>query len=258
MRDVYDWATLITALVGVAVVALSAVFAAWNTFLVVDQVKLGKAQVDLGREQLQLSRTQLDDGRRLAREAREASRIDDSRQEKLVAVNEKLAAASTVQADASAAQAKTAEGQLTQSRSATRSWIGTVVQPASELAAGQPFRIKIQQLIYGNSPAFNVMSHSRVDIFQSIALSSMPLPKCYDNCGVSTLVPGMTSDSNLAFSPEIIDAAMVERIKEKEYYIVVRVRVDYIDSQGDEHRNIVCVYYIDGIFSSCPAGNEVD
>ena len=191
---------------------------------------------------------------------------------------DRLALAGKSQSDAvirSLYLAKEANNIASQSSSAEhRPWLeismpgGNGLSPTPSI--GADYVVQIILTNKGRSPGLLATVKVQMEIVAVTPTTSLSdLPPCQQNCQRSTVFPnnGGFSETGLGYKPTIPGNMMtkdeIERLNKFEDAIILRTRVDYLDTSGVAHHTVGCSYYQPklqgtGGFTSCLIGNQAD
>ena len=149
------------------------------------------------------------------------------------------------------------------SRAADRPWLRISMPGDIEPVSGQEYKVDIDVSNVGRSPAVMTTANLDLSIVRADASVEMMLSPCSGTCQKFTVFPnanGLGSASSIGYHPRVPSEAMtkeaVEAIQERRLVVVLRVRVDYADSGGEQHTTTSCYFLAPKLgFTSCPVGN---
>ena len=145
---------------------------------------------------------------------------------------------------------------------ADRAWVGVQMPVGdTEPNAGQDYKVDINLSNSGRSPAINAMAQVEISLFHFSDKINKLLDKCPEGgCQKMTVFPNGSgfSSTSIVYHPTILAQSMTaDEIKKLTSappvdLIVIRVRVDYDDTNGNSHMTAACGYFVSKLgFTSC-------
>lgn len=149
------------------------------------------------------------------------------------------------------------------SQSADRPWISiTLPVDTNGPTAGQDYKVEVGISDVGRGPAINATSAIDMHIIGFNDTFNGFVDKCVGSCQTFMVfpTPNAFGGSSMALHPKldaaIVTADEVKRIADRKDAVLLRVRVDYRDSSGNDHTTSRCDYFVPKLgFSPCSAGN---
>jgi len=152
------------------------------------------------------------------------------------------------------------------SQSADRPWISVVLPvDTSGPTAGQEYKIEVGISDVGRGPAINATDAVDMRIIGFTDKFNGFVDKCVGNCQTFMVfpTPNAFGGSSMALHPKIDATTLtvdeVKRITDGKDAILLRVRVDYKDSSGNDHLTSRCDYFIPKLgYAPCSTGNAAN
>lgn len=149
------------------------------------------------------------------------------------------------------------------SQSADRPWISiTLPVDTNGPTAGQDYKVEVGISDVGRGPAINATSAIDMHIIGFNDTFNGFIDKCVGSCQTFMVfpTPNAFGGSSMALHPKLdaatVTADEVKRIADRKDAVLLRVRVDYRDSSGNDHTTSRCDYFVPKLgFSPCSAGN---
>ena len=152
------------------------------------------------------------------------------------------------------------------SLAADRPWVTVSLPPGDiEPVAAQDYKVSVTLTNVGRSPALKTTTRIEFTIFNKNSPPDLQMDPCGPACQIYTIFPtgGGFQGTGISYNPTILAAlltpAEVAKIASFDDIILLRFRVDYLDSGGRAHETITCNYFAPKLgFTSCTAGNDAN
>lgn len=151
------------------------------------------------------------------------------------------------------------------SLAADRPWVSISMPGDIEPVAGQDYKVEFNIANVGRGPALNTTASYDIRIVKINESFNGVIDKCQGACQQYTVFPsgGGFQSGGLTFHPmlnaEIFTADEVKRIADRQDAILLRARMEYLDTSGNVHTTSACSYFAPHLgFTSCSAGNQAN